>query len=62
MAFRLLREATLPTSLGPMLGEVEVVRLYIDRRDWWVGYYRGERHHYVCLVPTVVLRWHRRAA
>ena len=35
------------------------VELYRDRRDWWVGYYRGDRHRYVCLLPTVVLRWRR---
>lgn len=33
--------------------------VYIDHRDWWVGYYRGDFHHYVCLVPTVVFRWRR---
>ena len=38
------------------------MRLYIDTADWWIGYYRGSRHHYVCLVPTVVIRWDRRAA
>lgn len=32
---------------------------YIEKRDWWVGYYRGDRHHYVCLMPTVVIRWRR---
>lgn len=21
---------------------------YIDTNDWWIGYYRGDRHHYVC--------------
>lgn len=34
-------------------------RVYIDRRDWWVGYYRGDTHHYVCPLPTVVIRWAR---
>lgn len=33
--------------------------VYIDRRDWWVGYYRGDSHHYVCPLPTVVIRWAR---
>lgn len=33
--------------------------IYFDFRDWWVGYYRGDTHHYVCLLPTLVLRWDR---
>lgn len=36
------------------------VRIYIDTHDWWVGYYRGDSHHYVCLLPCVVIRWSRR--
>jgi hypothetical protein len=31
--------------------------------DWfpkWIGYYRGPNHHYVCPVPSVVIRWRRR--
>jgi hypothetical protein len=36
------------------------LRLYIDLRDWWIGYYRADRWHYVCLLPCVVLRWPRR--
>lgn len=36
------------------------LRLYVACRDWWVGYYRGDGHHYVCLLPTIVLRWKRR--
>jgi hypothetical protein len=39
-----------------------VIRIYVDRADWWIGYYRGTDHHYVCLVPTVVIRWRRRRA
>ena len=34
--------------------------IYRDRRDWWVGYYRGDTHHYVCPLPTLVIRWARR--
>lgn len=34
-------------------------RIYVDMNDWWVGYYRGDTHHYVCLLPTVVIRWKR---
>lgn len=25
------------------------VSIYLDLRDWWIGYYRSENHHYVCL-------------
>lgn len=33
--------------------------IYIDTADWWIGYYRGPNHHYVCPLPTVVIRWQR---
>lgn len=32
------------------------VDIYLDFRDWWVGYYRAENYHYICLLPTLVLR------
>jgi len=32
---------------------------YIDTNDWWIGYYRGPNHHYVCPLPTLVIRWRR---
>jgi hypothetical protein len=35
------------------------MNLHIDIRDWWIGYYRGEHHHYVCVLPCVVLSWNR---
>lgn len=35
------------------------MKIYIDKNDWWVGYYRGENSHYVCLLPCVVIRWRR---
>lgn len=38
------------------------MKVYIEPRDWWVGYYRGDEHHYVCPLPTVVIRWDRKAA
>lgn len=31
-------------------------KLYIDTHDWWIGYYRGDAHHYICVLPCVVLR------
>jgi hypothetical protein len=36
------------------------LRIYRDADDWWVGYYRGSQYHYVCIVPTIVIRWWRR--
>lgn len=36
------------------------VRVYLEPRDWWIGYYRGDDHHYVCPLPCVVIRWKRR--
>ena len=33
--------------------------VYTDRRNIWVGYQRGDSHHYVCPVPCVVVRWAR---
>lgn len=35
------------------------MRIYRDLSDWWIGYYRGPNHHYVCPLPTVVIRWSR---
>lgn len=36
------------------------MRVYIDKRDMWVGYYRAEDYHYVCPLPMLVIRWARR--
>ena len=36
------------------------MKIYFDFNDWWVGYYRGGTHHYVCPLPTLVIRWSRR--
>jgi hypothetical protein len=33
--------------------------IYIDTTDWWIGYYRGPNHNYICVLPTVVFRWRR---
>lgn len=35
------------------------LKIYIDLNDWWIGYFRGDNHHYVCVIPTVVIRWNR---
>lgn len=40
----------------PLCGPTEV---YWDFRDWWIGYYRGDTHHYVCPLPCLVIRWRR---
>jgi hypothetical protein len=36
------------------------MKVYIDWRDWWVGYYHGPACHYVCPLPCLVIRWPRR--
>lgn len=35
------------------------VHVYIDRHDWYIGYYRGEHFHFIVLL-TIVLRVQRR--
>lgn len=35
------------------------MKVYRDYDDWWIGYYRGPNHHYVCPLPTLVIRWPR---
>lgn len=44
------------------VGEATTPRngVYIDPDDWWIGYYRGKDHRYVCPLPTLVIRWRRR--
>lgn len=37
----------------------DAVSVYHDPDDWWVGYYRGSQHHFVCPLPTIVIRWPR---
>jgi hypothetical protein len=36
------------------------MRIYFDFNDWWIGYYRGPHAHFVCPLPTIVIRWPRR--
>lgn len=43
----------------PSDGEASLAA-YFDFRDWWVGYYRGPHHHYVCPLPCLVVRWQHR--
>lgn len=35
-------------------------QVYPDPHAWWVGYARGEHYHYLCLLPSLVIRWRRR--
>lgn len=37
------------------------VSVGIEPADWWIGYYRGDSHHYVCPLPCIVIRWARAA-
>lgn len=48
-----------PRIVGHTLVIGAHVTIYVEPRDLWVGYFRGPRHHYVCLLPTVVIRWPR---
>jgi hypothetical protein len=32
------------------------MKIYFDFNDWWVGYYRGENYHFICPLPTLVIR------
>lgn len=36
------------------------MKIYLDFRDWWIGYYRGPDHHYACPIPCLVVRWERK--
>jgi len=36
------------------------VRVYFERRDLWIGVYIDRNHVYVCLLPTLVIRFDRR--
>lgn len=62
--FTKVRLVSPPTAHRPKEPRVLWVGLsttvYVDRRDWWIGYYRGERYHFVCPLPCLVIRWERR--
>ena len=36
------------------------MKIYIDTNDRWVGWYIGEDHHYILLLPCVVIRINRK--
>lgn len=38
----------------------QAIDVYRDRNDWWIGYYRGSHYHFVCPIPTLVIKWVRR--
>jgi hypothetical protein len=35
------------------------MKVYFDFNDWWIGYYRGSSYHFICPLPTLVIRWKR---
>lgn len=37
------------------------IKVSVDPRKWWIGYYRTDKYHYVCLLPAVAIRWDRRS-
>lgn len=39
-----------------------MMRVYLDSRDCWIGYYRGTDHHYFCPLPCLVFQIRRRTA
>jgi hypothetical protein len=38
---------------------VNGVFFHVNPRDWWIGYYRSDDHHYVCPLPCLVIKWER---
>lgn len=36
------------------------LKIYRDNNDWWIGYYRGTKQHYIILIPIIVIRFDRR--
>ncbi len=50
----------LPRTLRTEAHPEDDMKIYRDKNDWWIGYYRGIGHHYVCPLPTLVIRWRRR--
>lgn len=57
---RALLDALKEAEAPPKEPERPAVTVYRDPDDWWIGYYRGLRHHYVCPLPTLMIRWPRR--
>jgi hypothetical protein len=47
-------------GLAVWVARLAGARVYLDFRERWIGYYRRDEHNYVCLLPTVVVRWPRR--
>lgn len=37
-----------------------LIAVYIDPSKSWIGYEKGPIGHYICLLPTVVIRIRRR--
>lgn len=36
------------------------LKVYFNFNDWWIGYYKGDKHHYICPLPTIVFQWDRK--
>jgi hypothetical protein len=36
------------------------IYVYREPADKWVGLYSTETHRYLCLLPTIVIKWSRR--
>lgn len=33
-----------------------MIKVYFDFNNWGVGYYRGSNYHFICVLPTLVIR------
>lgn len=49
----------LAVLLWSLIAPATTLRVVWEPRDWWVGYYRGEIYHYVCLLPCFPIYWAR---
>jgi hypothetical protein len=52
--------ATFAKSGSPARMTDSAPTIYVDTDDRWIGHYKGPNHHYLCLLPMLVLRWNRR--
>lgn len=52
--------AAVVTMHGRIILRAGPAVVYRDGNDWWVGYYRGSADHFVCPLPTLVIRWRRK--
>jgi len=46
------------TTAEAIRTHLDSTSVYLDTRDWWVGYYRDRQGgHYVCPLPCLVIRY-----